>query len=618
MVATRVFRRPHLWHYALLAVVFSILVFCIHDSLVSARYITQYRDTISTSIPGQYANHAVEFTLNTDIPPGGYISIQPEPGEFDIPTSTFSFYNVDFYVGNTLRPATSTADATYDGISITPGTSGEVRLTLNSTTGISSGSLIRVVLGNTTTYASTTFDTGILNPTATGTKRIVIEAGGGTETASANALIAIVDSVTAGPVDTTEDIPPFRFNGAPTGLLSGTVSAVEMSLETDELAECKFGTASGTPYTSIPNTFSLTGQLLHTQRISNLATSTTYTYYIRCEDDEGNMNPDDYEISFTIPDTPTGQPGTGSSTSSTGAGSGTGTGSSGAGSGGSSGGSSGSGSGGSGSGGGGSTGSGSSGAGGGGLETTPAQYRSGDAQVDITGYAFPNSTITILVDGGVADTARANSSGQFSASIEAIARGVYTFGVYAVDAQGTRSTTFSTTFSVVGARTSVLTNINLMPTIRVNPNPVTPGGVVTFSGSSIPNSTIDIETARDRNGGSPKKYQATSNNAGLWTVDVPTTGFETDTWKVRAKSTSATLAVATQFSGYTFYGVGAAVKVGLNSDLNRDGKVNLIDFSILLFHWGTDGGASNPPADINRDGKVTLTDFSIMIFNWTG
>lgn len=56
----------------------------------------------------------------------------------------------------------------------------------------------------------------------------------------------------------------------------------------------------------------------------------------------------------------------------------------------------------------------------------------------------------------------------------------------------------------------------------------------------------------------------------------------------------------------------------INADLNRDGRVNLVDFSILLFWWASDGGDSDPPADINLDGTVSLTDFSIMLFNWTG
>jgi hypothetical protein len=51
-----------------------------------------------------------------------------------------------------------------------------------------------------------------------------------------------------------------------------------------------------------------------------------------------------------------------------------------------------------------------------------------------------------------------------------------------------------------------------------------------------------------------------------------------------------------------------------SADLNADGKLNLTDFSILLFHWGTDHAI----ADLNSDGRVNLTDFSILLFNWTG
>ena len=49
-------------------------------------------------------------------------------------------------------------------------------------------------------------------------------------------------------------------------------------------------------------------------------------------------------------------------------------------------------------------------------------------------------------------------------------------------------------------------------------------------------------------------------------------------------------------------------------DLNGDGKVNLVDFSIMLAHWGT----NYAPADLNGDGTVDLPDLSILLFNWTG
>ena len=50
------------------------------------------------------------------------------------------------------------------------------------------------------------------------------------------------------------------------------------------------------------------------------------------------------------------------------------------------------------------------------------------------------------------------------------------------------------------------------------------------------------------------------------------------------------------------------------ADLNQDERVNLTDFSILLFNWGTD----NPCADQNQNGNVDLIDFSIMMYYWTG
>jgi hypothetical protein len=51
-----------------------------------------------------------------------------------------------------------------------------------------------------------------------------------------------------------------------------------------------------------------------------------------------------------------------------------------------------------------------------------------------------------------------------------------------------------------------------------------------------------------------------------------------------------------------------------SSDLNGDGNVNLVDFSIFLLAWNTHDARS----DFNGDGIVNLADFSIMLFAWTG
>lgn len=596
-----------------------VIVFAIFFSIISwtsARNISVYRDTLSSSVPGAYSNHTIEFNANTDIPPGGYIRVRAGDGDFSIPVTTFDEDQVELYVahpsaGYVLRQATTSApDTTLDNVTITYGSTAEVAFTLNSTTGITAGDRIRILLGTHTTQSTTT-DTGIQNPTATGTQPIYIEIGGGADYGEAKALVAIVDQVGVGPVDTRETIPPSRFNGAPSGEISGLVLSVELSLETDEFSRCRYSQTPGIAFFSMGNEFTNTGSIFHSLIIT-VVPDVSYTYYVRCIDDENNINSDDYEITFTVKPLPEGEPGGGSDDSDGGTDPGSGSGTTGAG-GGSSNGDNDS----SASGDGGSRGGGD---GGGGVDYSNGPYESGDATVVVNGYAFPGSKIFVLVDGFVAEQGTAGANGSFSTTIDAIARGVYTFGVYAIDKAGTKSSTFSTTFSVAGARTSTLSNTHLMPTIVVTPNPVDPGAVVTFSGYAVPNSTVTIETQQDKSGASVKTLTASSDSSGKWSATQSTEGFAKDKWKVRAKSVQSEGGISTNFSQYMFYAVGDAVDLpsGNNSDLNRDGKVNLIDFSILLFHWNTSGGTSNPPADINRDGKVSLTDFSIMIFNWTG
>jgi hypothetical protein len=52
------------------------------------------------------------------------------------------------------------------------------------------------------------------------------------------------------------------------------------------------------------------------------------------------------------------------------------------------------------------------------------------------------------------------------------------------------------------------------------------------------------------------------------------------------------------------------------ADLNKDNKVNSVDFSILLSYWKTKPPFRNACADINKDNKVDSVDFSIMLSQW--
>jgi len=622
------------------SVAFLLLSF-FSPGLLFARNITEYKDLISNSTPSQPANHTLSFKLNTSISPGAYIEITP-PAGFETIYSTSTFVaerNVTLAVNGSLRASDAVLTGSTDMVEIIPGTPGLIRYTLNTTTGIAAGSRLELKIGNHTAksnvfsveYSTSTGTTTteadikpIINASSTGTQKVLVEVYDGGLVADAGFLIFLVDLVGVGPVDTTEEIPPYRFNGAPSSTLNGVTLNVELFLETDELAICRYALVPDISFGSMPLQFTSTGLIYHTVVVP-VTPSSVMTFYVRCIDDEGNFNIDDYLIQFAVSDIPTGQ----SNTDGNVEGDGTGTGNDGTGSGSGSGGETGdssgqaptlggsAGTGGSGGGGGGGTGPTSGSSAGGGFESTDGPYRSGDARVVITGYAFPRSTVYALVDGNIVENVRASNDGQYSITVDKIARGVYTFGVYALDAAQNRSSTFSTSFTVTGARTSALSNINIAPTIKATPDPVSPGTNLILSGYALPSATVTIENEKDGTATSRQTITVPSDANGVWSTTINTNNFSVGTYKARAKAEQVS-GVTTNFSGYKLYGVGQNAIKQINADLNRDSKVNLVDFSILLFWWNTDGGTSDPAADINADGKVNLTDFSILLFNWTG
>jgi len=55
----------------------------------------------------------------------------------------------------------------------------------------------------------------------------------------------------------------------------------------------------------------------------------------------------------------------------------------------------------------------------------------------------------------------------------------------------------------------------------------------------------------------------------------------------------------------------------LRVDFNRDGFVNFIDFSILLYYFDKTGSIIIP-FDLNEDGLVDMVDISIFMYYWDG
>lgn len=263
-----------------------------------------------------------------------------------------------------------------------------------------------------------------------------------------------------------------------------------------------------------------------------------------------------------------------------------------------------------GSGGGGSSGGNSGGGSGGGKKDL------GSTVVNITGKAYPSRAINFLLDGDSIGSVQTNGQGLFEFSTKA-SPGTATLGMWATDAFGVKSITLSNTFDVTQGAVTNLNDLVLPPSIKVSQTNFNPGNVITVSGQSVPNAKINLFI--DRNSTSPVASGQSGAN-GQWSIQYDTSRLSANDHVLRARSVTGTppLEVQSSMSSSVQLTAGVGGKVTSSSDLNRDSKVNLIDFSILIFWWQTAGGESDPPADINGNGKVSLEDFSILLFNWTG
>jgi len=238
----------------------------------------------------------------------------------------------------------------------------------------------------------------------------------------------------------------------------------------------------------------------------------------------------------------------------------------------------------------------------------------GDTQVTIQGKAFPNASVRILVDGDQVGTVRTNARGEFLFNT-ATDPGTTSFGFWAEDSSGTRSLTVNTTFDVTQGAVTNLNGILIPPTIRATNTQINPGTPITLSGQTMPNVAVEV-----RLDPGSRTLTTTSDGFGNWSIVVDTNTLTPReyTAKPRFIATTGTARTESPYGTALTLFVGVEGRATSNADLNRDGKVNLIDFSILVFWWGTAGGSSNPPADINKNGNVGLEDFSILLFNWTG
>jgi len=261
----------------------------------------------------------------------------------------------------------------------------------------------------------------------------------------------------------------------------------------------------------------------------------------------------------------------------------------------------------------------SGGGGGGGGTGYPLPPTPSEVQAIFRGRAYPRSTITILKDGQIFGTTLAGDDANFEIRASGLTGGSYNFGIWAEDSQYNRSLAQQFQVGVTSGFTTVISGIFFAPTISVDKIEVQRGQPISIFGQSAPSSTISVLI------NSPQQLtkKTNSDESGIWLYKFDTS--EVDYGDHSTRATAARDGDITSFSKTAGFKVGTKTILAsitpktIKTDISGDGRVNLVDFSILAYWYRR--ALTTPAAqkaDLNSDGKVDLTDFSIMAYYWTG
>ena len=235
------------------------------------------------------------------------------------------------------------------------------------------------------------------------------------------------------------------------------------------------------------------------------------------------------------------------------------------------------------------------------------------ARLLIKGLTAPATLVTFTEGDAVTGTDLAGPSGAFSKLFPANVPGDHFINIFGVDTENRTTSVINLSLYTPIYQLTTVSNLLLSPTIEIDSTQVLQGNNLIASGSAYPGTSITLFTDAP-----VRSYTASTSAAGLWNYTITDTNtYSPGDYRIYAIAQTQTsiqslFSPSLLFSIVTSVGGGTACGDISQGDLNCDAIVNLTDFSILMYYWGT----TNAAADINTDGNVELTDFSIMMYYW--
>jgi hypothetical protein len=234
--------------------------------------------------------------------------------------------------------------------------------------------------------------------------------------------------------------------------------------------------------------------------------------------------------------------------------------------------------------------------------------------MQFNGIGYPNSKVYLLQDAVVRSSVVTDNTGSFSIKLSELTSASYLFSLYGEDKNGNRSP-LRLVPTQIGSIGSSINGLLLPPTLVSDKEIVKQGEKIIFSGYSAANAVISVFLGDDG------KLLATviSDKNGHYSYALSTNNFAKNGFILRTKASVGGL--SSPSSAALNFIVGDNDKNRENKscqkeDLNCDGGINLVDFSIMLYWVRHSPIPAN--VDLNNDGIIDLKDFSILIYHWTG
>jgi hypothetical protein len=238
----------------------------------------------------------------------------------------------------------------------------------------------------------------------------------------------------------------------------------------------------------------------------------------------------------------------------------------------------------------------------------------GSPIVQFSGYASPQAVVKIARQGKTVATRTATAAAWFEIVIADQPTGDQIYDITAEDTRGLTHAPITFALNMKSGVTTIVSGVFLGPSIGIDKAAVRIGQSVTVSGSTAPNATVGLMLNPAVNSG----YQAVSNEIGRWSKTIDTGNLTVGNYSISAQAVinGDQASIPSSSVSFSVNPLGV-VDTRSSADFNTDNKVDLIDFSVMLFYWGTTrSGATR--VDLNKDGLVDVVDFSIMLYQWTG